>query len=93
LNSNSSYKLIYKTLLTINNKLNFGGIFCDLGKSFDCVSHNILLSKLEFCGIIGIDKILPKKRCQRVLIYDRNTHENTHNNTSSRWQKVKHGVP
>jgi hypothetical protein len=37
----------------MNYILSVGGILCDLEKSFDWVNHHILLSKLEFYGIVG----------------------------------------
>jgi hypothetical protein len=35
--------------------MDVGGIFCDLVKVFDCVNHEILLAKLYFSGIWGIN--------------------------------------
>jgi len=49
----ASYNLINNILKALNNKMRVGGIFCDLTKASDYVNHNILLSKLEFCGITG----------------------------------------
>jgi len=35
----TSFKLINEVLLTLNNKLTVGGIFCDLEKPFDSINH------------------------------------------------------
>ena len=77
----------------MNNKLLVGGIFYDLEKAFDCVHHDILLSKLKFYGISGKDlalyhSYLDNRRC-RTAIY--NDSENS--NKVSSWAKVRHGVP
>jgi hypothetical protein len=39
----ASFKLIEEILKVINSKQFAGGIFCDLHKAFDCVSHDILI--------------------------------------------------
>jgi hypothetical protein len=40
----------------MNNKVKVGRIFCDLGKAFESVNHNIiLLAKVNVDGINGRD--------------------------------------
>jgi len=46
------FTLTHEILTALNNKITVG-IFCDLHKAFDCVNHGILLSKMEFYGIVG----------------------------------------
>jgi hypothetical protein len=77
----------------MNNKLLVGGIFCDLEKAFDCVNHNILLSKLKFYGISDKDfglyqSYLDNRHC-RTAIYN----DSGNGNKVSNWTKVRHGVP
>jgi hypothetical protein len=48
------FKLIDSVLKSINKKkMHVGGIFCDLAKAFECVTHEILLEKLHYYGIQG----------------------------------------
>jgi hypothetical protein len=88
----ASFNLISNILEALNNKFIVGGIFCNLTKSFDCVNHTILLSKLEFYGITGsacnLIKSYLNDRYQRVII--KNTNSKTY---LFEWEKVKLGVP
>jgi hypothetical protein len=57
-----------------------GKIFCDLAKAFDCVNHEILLSKLNFFGVTGKAnewiKSYLKNKYQRVEIKNKNFSSN-----------------
>jgi hypothetical protein len=68
-----------------------GGIFCDLRKAFDCVSHDILLSKMEFYIIKGITQKLMRSylrgRYQRVILYRNGS------KCCSEWKEIQYGVP
>jgi hypothetical protein len=48
----ASFNLINEILEALNDRLLVGGIFCDLQKAFDCVDHEILLTKMCQYGII-----------------------------------------
>jgi hypothetical protein len=50
--------LINEILKALDDEVLVGGIFCDLNKAFDCVSHEVLLSKLKFYGMVGKVKAL-----------------------------------
>jgi hypothetical protein len=84
------YKLINEAIMALNNKVRVGGIFFDLEKAFDCLNHEILMSKLQFYGITGKVKSWLEtyftNRYQRVLVSDESTNLST-------WEKITNGVP
>jgi hypothetical protein len=81
----ASFKLIEEILKAMNNK----ELHCDLHKTFNCVSHDILIKKLDFYGITGkfgaLLKSYLKGRYQRV--------SPGANSFSSSWTEIKIGVP
>jgi hypothetical protein len=50
---NAAFKLTDSVLKFLNQKMHVNGIFCDLAKAFNCVNHEILLSKLQYFCIQG----------------------------------------
>jgi hypothetical protein len=67
------------------------GIFCDLQKAFDCVNHNILLTKLEFYEVTGrtlkLIKSYLEDRYQKVIL------DGNLPNSNSDGGEIRHGVP
>ncbi|PNF41624.1 hypothetical protein B7P43_G10456 [Cryptotermes secundus] len=85
----ATYELVNEVLNALNNGMFVGGIFCDLKKAFDCVNHDILLSKLEFYGVADKAGALIKSyladRHQRVVVNNGLRY--------SEWGEIKNGVP
>jgi hypothetical protein len=88
---NAAYRLINEMLTALNERKVVGGIFCDLQKAFDCVNHNILLTKSEFYGVTGTTIKLIKSylegRYQKVIL------DGNLPNSNSEWGETRHGVP
>jgi len=72
-------------------KNNVGGTFFDLQKAFNCVNHDILLTKLEFYGITGetfkLIKTYIQGRYQRVVL------NNNYFTSISDWGELTQGIP
>jgi hypothetical protein len=74
------------------NKSSVCGIFCDLTKAFNIVNHDILITKLEYYGVVGrfgeLIKSCLSNRYQRVLT--KSWHNSNH---VSAWERIRYGVP
>jgi hypothetical protein len=86
------YTLHSHILETLERCNHAAGIFCDLTKAFDCVSHDTLLGKLAIYGIgdkiiIWLKSHLENKK-QRVELFN-----NSSGKCCSSWGTVKYGVP
>jgi hypothetical protein len=90
---NTAFKLTDGVFKSINKKMHIGGMFCDLAKAFDCVDHEILLTKLHFYGIQGtmVDwfRSYLTDRKQKIEIKSSNATQSTYSN----WGTIEHGVP
>jgi len=88
----AAFSLLNTILVSLDKKSIASGLFLDLKKAFDCVDHDILLSKLNYYGISGKANELMKSyitdRYQRVVLYDKFS-----NKLVSEWKCIKHGVP
>lgn len=64
-----------------------GTVFLDLSKAFDSIDHNMLLNKLDYCGVRGLANQLIRSylsnRYQQVVI----------NETRSNARPIEYGVP
>jgi hypothetical protein len=69
------FYLTNNILEALNDSKQVGDIFCNLTKAFDSVNHEILLTKLDFCGVRGtFFKLITSYlniRYQRLVIKDK----------------------
>ena len=86
------FKIIKSIFNAWNNKEHIIGLFCDLTKAFDSISHELLILKLDFYGVKGCIlnwlKSYLHNRKQRVVLQFVSSP-----NLLSEWEIVRHGAP
>jgi hypothetical protein len=89
--TNGTLRLTEIILTPWNNRF-FADVFYDLTKAFDCVNHELLLTKLLFYGLKG----LLLDRFKSYLYYRKQRVEIKFSDTSScssTWKTVKCSIP
>jgi hypothetical protein len=90
---NAIYKFINESLQALNSKSAVGGTFFNLQKAFDCMNHEILMTKLQLYGVNGKAKswlgTYLNNRYQRNQVFL----EVLNQLSSSSWGKMTDGVP
>ena len=81
-----STDLINSILDAMNHNQIAGGIFCDQQKAFDCVNHEKLFEKLQFCGTGKFKMLIQSYFTKRIK-------KITCSNESSAWKRIHCGVP
>ena len=78
--------MLEKCKSTTDNKKSFGALLTDLSKAFDCLSHDLLIAKLNAYGFnmsaLRFVHSYIKNRMQRTII----------NSEYSSWEKIMFGV-
>jgi len=90
---NAVFALTDYILTSLNQRKYVEGIFCDLTKAFDCVNHEILLTKLHYYGIQGVCwnwfKTYITNRKQKVQMISQSGIQDS----NCKWEAIKSGVP
>jgi hypothetical protein len=90
---NAAFELTECISKSLNQKMHVGGIFCDLANAFDCVIHEMLLTKLRYYGIEGTPagwfKSYLTDGKQKIEIISPYTAQSIYSN----WGTIEHGVP
>jgi hypothetical protein len=90
---NATFELTECILKSLNQKMHVDAIFCDLAKAFDCVNHEIFLTKLRYYGIeektAGWFESYLTDRKQKIEIKSPYTTQSTYSSGGT----IEHGVP
>jgi hypothetical protein len=88
----AAFSLTNGILQAWNDKYHTARIFCDLAKAFDCINHEILISKLEYYAVhdrnLNWFKSYVSYRKQRLHLKT-----NDDQDYFSKWERVKEAVP